>query len=90
MNVYHTYQAFLTHDEEGGFDVTVPALPGCFTYGEDYEDAGRMAADAIRTYLAALLADGGQVPFLTANSISWWNGGPLIIRICIAYCSALY
>lgn len=28
------YQIVLTPDEEGGYSVEVPDLPGCFTYGE--------------------------------------------------------
>lgn len=59
---YYTYQAFLTPDEEGGYDVEVPALPGCFTYGETYAEAATMALDAMRTYVASLLLHGDTLP----------------------------
>lgn len=55
------YQAVLTPDEEG-FSVEAPDLPGCFTHGDTVEEALSMAADAMSTYVAALLADGKQPP----------------------------
>ena len=36
------YTVQLQPAEEGGFAVTVPALPGCFTHGETYEEALEM------------------------------------------------
>jgi antitoxin HicB len=48
--------------EEGGYTVTVPALPGCVTQGETLEEAITMAKDAIRLHIEALLADGEPVP----------------------------
>ena len=59
---YYTYQAFLTPDEDGGYDVEVPALPGCFTHGGTYAEAAEMALDAMRTYVASLLLHGEEVP----------------------------
>lgn len=48
--------------EEGGYTVTVPALPGCVTQGETMEEAIAMARDAVRLHVEALEADGLQVP----------------------------
>ena len=48
--------------EEGGYTVTVPALPGCVTQGETLEEAIAMAKDAIRLYVDSLIADGEPVP----------------------------
>jgi antitoxin HicB len=61
----HEYQyTILLHPdaEEGGYTVTVPALPGCVTQGETLEEAIAMAKDAIRLYVESLLADGEPVP----------------------------
>lgn len=44
-------------DEVGGFNVTVPALPGCFTQGETVEQAIERAKDAIAIYLDGETAD---------------------------------
>jgi len=48
--------------DEGGYTVTVPALPGCVTQGETLEEAIAMAKDAIRLYVESLIADGEAVP----------------------------
>jgi antitoxin HicB len=48
--------------DEGGYTVTVPALPGCVTQGETIEEAIAMAKDAIRLYVESLIADGEVVP----------------------------
>lgn len=58
-----TYQVLLTPDsEDGGWSVSVPDLPGCFTFGDTYSEAIEMAEDAIKTYAAALLLDGDPLP----------------------------
>lgn len=57
------YTVILTPDtEEGGYTVTVPALPGCITEGDTYEEALAMARDAINLYIESLEAHGEAVP----------------------------
>lgn len=61
----HEYQyTIILHPDidEGGYTVTVPALPGCVTQGETLEEAIAMAKDAIRLHVEALIADGELVP----------------------------
>ena len=58
----YIYDAIMTPEEGGGYSVEVPALPGCFTCGDDYRDAAFMAADAIKTWISAALADGADIP----------------------------
>ncbi len=48
--------------EEGGYTVTVPALPGCVTQGETLEEAISMAREAIALHIEGLLATGRPVP----------------------------
>ena len=50
--------------EEGGYTVTVPALPGCITEGETIEDeeAIALAKEAIALYVSDLQAHGEPVP----------------------------
>lgn len=62
------YQAVLTPDEQG-YSVEVPDLPGCFTHGDTIEDALFMAADAMSTYVAALMADGKQPPTFVQHDL---------------------
>jgi antitoxin HicB len=40
--------------EEGGFNVSIPALDGCFTEGETEEEALQNAREAIVCYLEGL------------------------------------
>jgi antitoxin HicB len=56
------YQIVLRPEPEGGFSVFVPSLPGCVTWGKDVAEARRMAADAIRAYLASLRKHRQPVP----------------------------
>ena len=58
----YVYEAILTPAEEGGYTVSVPDLPGCFTEGDDYAEAVEMAADAMKTYVALLLLNGTNPP----------------------------
>ncbi len=59
----YQYTIFLEPDpDEGGYTVTVPALPGCVTQGETIEEAIAMAKDAIRLYIETLMADDKSVP----------------------------
>ncbi|WP_202909818.1 type II toxin-antitoxin system HicB family antitoxin [Mucilaginibacter pedocola] len=41
-------------EDEGGYSVSVPGLPGCFTQGETIEEATLMANEAIELYLQSL------------------------------------
>ena len=50
----YTYKILLHIEPEGGFTVTVPSLPGCITYGENLNEAIRMAKEAIELYLEVL------------------------------------
>ncbi|HNR29909.1 MAG TPA: type II toxin-antitoxin system HicB family antitoxin [Candidatus Hydrogenedentes bacterium] len=58
----HTYRVHLVPEPEGGFTVTVPALPGCVTWGADYEHALAMAREAIQLYLEVLADEGQPIP----------------------------
>ncbi|HKV82996.1 MAG TPA: type II toxin-antitoxin system HicB family antitoxin [Ktedonobacterales bacterium] len=62
------YTIILTPDaEDGGFTVTVPALPGCVTQGETVEEAIAMARDAVKVHLDALASDGEPIPVEEAH-----------------------
>ncbi len=57
-----TFQLVFEPDPQGGYTVTVPALPGCVTYGETLEEARKMAREAIGLYIEDLAADGEKIP----------------------------
>jgi antitoxin HicB len=57
-----TYHILLEPGEDGGYVVSVPALPGCFTQGATVEQAVERAHEAIEVHVAGLLASGAPVP----------------------------
>jgi predicted RNase H-like HicB family nuclease len=56
------YTVIYEPQPEGGYSVSVPALPGCITEGDTIAEARSMAEDAIRGYCESLLADGLKLP----------------------------
>ena len=48
------FNVVIEEAEEGGYDVTVPALDGCFTQGETMDEALENAKEAIICYLEGL------------------------------------
>lgn len=56
------YTIVLNQEPNGGFTVSVPALPGCVTYGKTLPEAKKMIADAINGYLASLKKHGEPIP----------------------------
>jgi predicted RNase H-like HicB family nuclease len=57
-----TYSIVVDPDPEGGYTVTVPALPGCITQGETIDECIANAKEAIALYLEDLTASGEPVP----------------------------
>ena len=56
------YRVLLREEPEGGYTVSVPALAGCITYGENIPEAMAMAREAIDLYLESLLEHGEEIP----------------------------
>ena len=55
------YRMVFREEDEGGFAVTVPDLPGCVTFGETLEEAMEMIKEAIELYLESLQAHGEEI-----------------------------
>lgn len=59
----HRYTIILHPDvTEGGYTVTVPALPGCITEGDTLEEAIAMAKEAIAAWIKDAEHAGEPVP----------------------------
>ncbi len=56
------YNVHIEPAEEGGYNVFVPALPGCQTQGQTYEEAVAMAKECIEGFLEALVRAGEPIP----------------------------
>lgn len=48
--------------DEGGYVAIVPALPGCSTQGETFEETVEMVQDAIQGYIAVMKEQGQEIP----------------------------
>lgn len=77
---YEHYTVVVEPDEEERhrYNVHVPALPGCLTYGESIDDALANAAEAIQGYVATVVSLGEAVPIERHPSIAATIAVPLI------------
>jgi predicted RNase H-like HicB family nuclease len=58
-----TYTVVVDYDsEERVFNVSVPALPGCFAWGKTKSQALSRIKEVMRTYLDALVDLGQSIP----------------------------
>jgi len=58
----YTIEIHPADPREIGYWVSVPALPGCFTQGDTYEDALVNAEEAIIGHIEALAKAGHPIP----------------------------
>ena len=56
------YTLLLGKNEEGGYTVSVPSLPGCITQGDAWEEAISHAKEAIEGYIETLKDLGKSIP----------------------------
>lgn len=56
------YDVVFEEQQEGGFTVTAPSLPGCISEGDTFEEARENITDAIKLYLEDLSAEGEEIP----------------------------
>ena len=62
MSAYQYTIILHPEPEEGGYSVSVPALPGCLAQGDSLEEAVTMAREAISVHIQGLVEDGEPVP----------------------------
>ncbi len=58
----YSFTAVFEPAEEGGYVVTVPALPGCISEGDNYEEALGNIKEAITAYVESLKKHGEPIP----------------------------
>ncbi|MDH5684457.1 MAG: type II toxin-antitoxin system HicB family antitoxin [candidate division WOR-3 bacterium] len=56
------YLINLEKNEDGGYTVTVPSLPGCITQGDTWEEAVANAQEAIVGFIETLQDLGKPIP----------------------------
>lgn len=65
MSTYR-YKVIIEQDEDGLFVASCPALQGCYTQGQTYEEALENIKDAIRLHIEARRELGEPVPVESA------------------------
>jgi len=59
----YIYEILMTPEEDkSAWNVTVPDLEGCLTFGDSIDDAMIQAADALMTVIASFLKNGDALP----------------------------
>ena len=56
------YTVILQRESDGGYVVSVPALPGCVSQGDSLEEALRNIEEAIELYIEDVRAAGEPIP----------------------------
>ena len=64
MRTKNSFTVVLTRDEDdrGIVNASVPALPGCFSYGRGKKEAMEHISEAIECYLESMEDDGDSIP----------------------------
>ena len=63
--------AVFTRNEDTGWTVEIPVLPGCVSWGDTRADAAIMAEDAIHGWLVTALRFGDDVPEIDGNGLGY-------------------
>lgn len=74
----YTYPAIFTKESIGGYSIRFPQLDGCFSQGDTFEEALRMAADAMALYLFSLEEDGETIPAPIFDNLDLEEGEMII------------
>lgn len=64
------YKAVLEPQQEGGYTIYVPALPGCVSQGETAEEAMANIKEAIEIYLESLKERGIPLPQVEEREVA--------------------
>ena len=58
----YNYIIILEREENGGYHAFCPALPGCHTQGNTFDEAMENIKDAIKLYIESLKAHKDPIP----------------------------
>jgi antitoxin HicB len=57
----YQFTAVFEKNEDGGYTVTVPSLPGCISEGDNFDEALKNIKEAITLYLEVMKKDGEKI-----------------------------
>ena len=58
----YNYTIILEKEDDGGYHAFCPALSGCHTQGDNYDDTMKNIRDAIKLYIESLKAHHEPIP----------------------------
>jgi predicted RNase H-like HicB family nuclease len=58
----YNYTIIFELEDEGGYHVFCPSLPGCHSYGDTLDEAKKNIKEAVGAYIESLQKDGEPVP----------------------------
>lgn len=78
-----TYLAVLEPGEDGGYSISFPDLPGCFSYGDNLAEAQRMAEEAASLHVYGMERDGDEIPTPSLNLSRESTDGNVVMPVTI-------
>lgn len=58
----YNYTIILEREEDGGYHAFCPALPGCHTQGDTYDEVMKNIEDALKLYIESLKIHHDPIP----------------------------
>jgi len=77
-----TYLAVFETDENPGISVYFPDVPGCATCGDDFDDALRMAQEALALHIYGMEKDGESLPERT-DKVANLGTGDMVVPVTV-------
>ena len=78
-----TYLAILEPAEDGGYGISFPDLPGCFSFGENLAEAQQMAIEAASLHVYGLECDGEKIPTPSVSFPKEMTEGMVVMPVTI-------
>jgi len=78
----YVFPAVFEQAEEGGFNVRIPDVPGCFTQGDTLAEAIYMAQDALAMMIVYYEDHGKEIP--ASSSLEDIKSGKVIVSYVLA------
>lgn len=67
LNMKHLTLPIVIEADSDGYFVSCPALQGCYSQGDTYEEAVENIKDAIRLHIEDRVADGEEIPEVSVS-----------------------
>ncbi len=78
-----TYLAVLEPGEDGGYGISFPDLPGCFSFGENLAEAQQRAMEAASLHVYGMECDGEEVPIPSVSLSQEMTKGMIVMPVTI-------